>query len=402
MKIKIVISILSIFLVLSQIVLIPKSITKLNEPSRDALNNQIKTKSNPWLEYRRKWNEEVLININMKSKEIQFIDEYRNKMRGKGLHPLNIKHARLLERFMRMERYCKALPLLNNGIYDVGIGYYDVLFNDKFELLQCMVQKVSSSTWVDIFIKMLGSNTLIKTAYIPASHQIWNNISLVNNLELNITAKRYQTYTKFIITRNPFERLLSAYKNKFTQGQKWYEETIGPRIIKDNYFYNISNDKMEEIKAELRRGENNLSTYLSSSKLLQLKRMDAGVNKLNITFLEFLNYVISQSKTFGRERLDYHWAPITSICNPCAIKYDILAKFETLSEDSQAILDYVQTKEFDKSINFPKQKPMVNSKECRKEFEKIPIEVKTSLYQIFREDFLIFGYQHNELRNLFC
>ena len=93
---------------------------------------------------------------------------------------------------------------------------------------------------------------------------------------------------------------------------------------------------------------------------------------------------------------------LTSICNPCAIKYDILAKFETLSEDSQAIVDYVQAKHNNESINFPTQEPQVDSKKCRKEFEKIPIDVRNSLYQIFKEDYLSFGYQYNELEYLFC
>ena len=206
--------------------------------------------------------------------------------------------------------------------------------------------------------------------FLPPSHLIWNNISLVNNLDRNITAKRYHSYTKFLITRNPFERLLSAYKSKFTLNWGYYEAVIGPQIIRVNYLSDISQDKIENIQEELRNGGNMSRIEMARDKILQIKRMDAGLGKLNITFLEFLNYVLSQSETFGRERLDHQWAPITSICNPCAIKYDILAKFETLSEDSQTILDYVKAKHNNESINFPIQEPQVNSESVGKSLKK--------------------------------
>ena len=103
---------------------------------------------------------EVLIDASDSSKEIQFTDKYRDRMRGKGFHPLNTKHARLLERFLKMEKYCNLNPPLNNGGYNVGIGYDNVLFNDEFELLQCMVPKVSSTTWLEMFINKLSLQCL--------------------------------------------------------------------------------------------------------------------------------------------------------------------------------------------------------------------------------------------------
>ena len=392
--------ILLIYLVISFVLNII-SFLKFEKQHFTSFTYERSTKNSPWIEYRNTWNMEVLIDASDSSKEIQFTDKYRDRMRGKGLHPLNTKHARLLERFLKMETYCNLNPPLNNSRYNVGVGYDNVLFNDEFELLQCMVPKASSTTWLEMFIKMFGEDVQFEI-YLPPSHLIWNNISLVNNLDRNITAKRYQTYTKFLITRNPFERLLSAYKSKFTLSWGPYEEEIGPQIIRVNYLSDIPEYKIKKIKKELKNEINMSRIEMARDKILQIKRMDAGLGKLNITFLEFLNYVISQSKTFGRERFDHHWAPITSICNPCAIRYVILAKFETLSEDSQAILDYVQAKHNNESINFPTQEPQVNSIKCRKEFEKIPIDVRNSLYQIFKEDYLSFGYQYNELEDLFC
>lgn len=34
-----------------------------------------------------------------------------------------------------------------------------------------------------------------------------------------------------------------------------------------------------------------------------------------------------------------HWIPITEFCTPCQIKFDIIAKFETLEEDQRFLIE---------------------------------------------------------------
>lgn len=36
--------------------------------------------------------------------------------------------------------------------------------------------------------------------------------------------------------------------------------------------------------------------------------------------------------------LDMHWTPITKFCTPCQVKFDIVAKFETLDEDQRYLI----------------------------------------------------------------
>ena len=372
------------------------SITITSQEPNPITDVQQKVNSS-WEEYRDNWNEEVLVTVNKPI--IQFSDAYRNRMREKGLHPLNIKHTRFMERLERMEEHCKAFPPASTVRYNVGVGYDNVLFNDEFELLECMVPKVSSTTWLELYIKMLGEDIHFEV-YLPESHKIWKEISLVNKLGQKDTAKRYQTYTKFMITRNPFERLLSAYKSKFTV-EGWYLEVIGPGIIRSNHLAGIPDHEIARVKGELNRGGNSTSS-LSDNQIAQIKRLSSGSRNFGITFLEFLNYVMTHNAASGREALDHHWAPATSICKPCAIRYDILAKFETLSKDSEAILDYVHATNSDGPIHFPLQKPKVNSNECKREFEKIPTELVRSLYQLYKDDFIIFGYEYDETENSFC
>lgn len=34
-----------------------------------------------------------------------------------------------------------------------------------------------------------------------------------------------------------------------------------------------------------------------------------------------------------------HWVPITEFCTPCQIKFDVVAKFETLDEDQRYLIE---------------------------------------------------------------
>ena len=84
------------------------------------------------------------------------------------------------------------------------------------------------------------------------------------------------------------------------------------------------------------------------------------------------------------------------VCDPCAIKYDVIGKFETLGEDSQAILDFVHANIPEFIYEFPKQDPRVTSINCDEAFRKIPLKVRRSIYEIYRDDFLLFDYEYNE------
>ena len=55
-------------------------------------------------------------------------------------------------------------------------------------------------------------------------------------------------------------------------------------------------------------------------------------NGSGATFKEFIQYLKFP------ESEDPHWAPVYSICQPCAIKYDQIVKTETMDEDNTEII----------------------------------------------------------------
>lgn len=48
------------------------------------------------------------------------------------------------------------------------------------------------------------------------------------------------------------------------------------------------------------------------------------------------SFILDEAKM--KHVLDMHWTPITKFCTPCQVKFDIVAKFETLDEDQRYLI----------------------------------------------------------------
>lgn len=62
-------------------------------------------------------------------------------------------------------------------------------------------------------------------------------------------------------------------------------------------------------------------------------------------FSEFVEYLLDEINSV-QPKIDMHWVPIVQFCTPCQIKFDIIAKFETLSEDQRYIIEKAKLQKF--------------------------------------------------------
>ena len=106
----------------------------------------------------------------------------------------------------------------------------------------------------------------------------------------------------FLFVRDPFERIISAYRDKLECGRNRYYKPLGRKIVK-----------------QIRR------TAPSSQHCSKAP-----------SFAEFLQYVIQQHEQGNR--LDEHWAPVNSFCTPCSLNFTIIGKVETFQRDSEYII----------------------------------------------------------------
>ena len=360
------------------------------------LNTTDRTNANFWQDYQEHWNGEILLNSDPKKKDIVFTEAYKNKMVSKGLHPLCIKNKRYSNRIQRIEKYCSEFPSQERYVY--GEGLPAVLYSDKAKLLACSVPKVASTNWANMFFKMFQLTSNVATKVTGLAKFEWIALKF-NDSDERLVAMRYQTYTKFFISRNPFERLLSAYVDKFTTKNNYYEPTFAPEIIQANYLTHLDEELIKQTRKNLKEGNTDPILGLTDHVIQQIKRLEAGLGNYNITLMEFLNYILVISAQSGRESLEYHWRPITLICNPCKVRYDFIAKFETLYEDSQLLLNYVQPNFAQNTLQFPKFDSAISKDQCYEAFVNIPRDMRNKLYRIYEEDFILFGYNQDQSEN---
>ncbi len=170
-------------------------------------------------------------------------------------------------------------------------------------------------------------------------------------------------YTKMIFVRHPFERLVSAYRDKFADGNNSstvYQLGSGTEIVRK---------------------------YRAEPSELSLKHGH------DVTFPEFVSYVIDQW-TEGRRQLDVHWRPMIDLCLPCSMEYDIVGKFETLHQDVEFVLH--KLKETGMSKLFRSSRPASTASLWKQTMDQLGQKQLGELYRIYEDDFRVFGYQYIE------
>lgn len=164
------------------------------------------------------------------------------------------------------------------------------------------------------------------------------------------------------MVRHPFERLLSAYRDKLEhkKGRDYYYRRFGRHI-----------------------------TY----KYRKNKKKNTQSEPLFVEFLEF----IAKEKYF-----DEHWIPYTEICLPCDIKYNYILKFETFEEESEFLLLQLGLQD---KLDFKRQKnstfQIATTKSVIKNYYKnIPVTLLKKIYNIYEKDFKLFLYTPDEYYSL--
>lgn len=141
-------------------------------------------------------------------------------------------------------------------------------------------------------------------------------VSLSNKtLHLSRKIARLKTYYKFMIVRNPLERLVSAFRNK-----------LEPPLSRENQ------DKFpERIKVYI------LERY-RSAELGEWRRSLHGRN-ISVTFAEFMHHFLETDVAL----LNDHFRPTIDISLPCVIQYDFYGNFRNFSSDVRQLIAKFKT-----------------------------------------------------------
>ena len=340
----------------------------------------------PWIQYRNNWDGETLIQSDANTRDIVFPMKYIEAMTKKGPHPLTSKYPTFLERLNYIYDHCPNLTFSIDYRLTLRTTPYYLHFNDDYQVLYCLVPKAASFLWARQFGKM-------QNPIVPSSQRLVYNISVTNHMERPVeTARRIQTFTKFFVRRHPFERLVSAYINKFEDPPLYYYmDLLAKEIIIYNHLQNYPTKKKT-----LERDFQHLPTSQKQEILKQINRLDSAQDKFNITFTEFVNFITSSMDNEDINKLDIHWKPISRICNPCAVRYDVVIEHDNHSEESQMLVDYLQMNKPNNNPLYFEPYPRISTRDkCNRYFTRLSKGLRQKLYELYRDDFLLFGYECN-------
>jgi len=164
--------------------------------------------------------------------------------------------------------------------------------------------------------------------------------------------RRLKNYKKFLVVRDPFERLLSAYRNKLKPER---EDAFGEM----------------------------------SRKIHHQEAPEGG--KEQATFSEFLEYLVDYNQR--KIPINEHWETYWKICFPCDINYDYILNLETIEEDSNWIFDKFNISK----IKYPKgNKNPSNENLLQNSLKNISVGLQKAVYHYLRTDFELFDYSPPE------
>ena len=209
-----------------------------------------------------------------------------------------------------------------------------------------------------VFVVMNKSNLFqsIKEVSGRVAHKK-ENLLRFDNRKFTRKQRNYmlKDFYKFMIVRDPFERLVSAYRDKFLHKSN------------DTYFAKIRREIMRK--------------YRKNKKLVK-----AGDD--DVTFTEFVRYLIGTPHW----KLDDHWMLYEDLCSPCNVKYDFIGSIDTLERDLIHVMRKIHANETKYHVKQSNSGLAKTKAATASFFKKVPKEYFDQLLAVRKTDFELFGY----------
>ncbi|TSK38378.1 Carbohydrate sulfotransferase 8 [Bagarius yarrelli] len=233
-----------------------------------------------------------------------------------------------------------------------------IYVEDRHKLLYCEVPKAGCSNWKRVLMVLAGVASSTHKINHDTVHYS-NHLTRLDSLARHAVSERLRSYTKVLFIREPMERLVSAFRDKFESPNSYYHPVFGKPII-SKYRVNAS-------KSALRTGS-------------------------GVTFQEFIRYLLDVHRPIG---MDIHWEPVSQLCSPCLLDYDFIGKLETIESEANFLLRKVGAP---KNLTFPSFKDrnpeaVRTSKHlAQRYFTQLSASERQKVYDFFYMDYLMFNY----------
>ena len=114
------------------------------------------------------------------------------------------------------------------------------------------------------------------------------------------------------------------------------------------------------------------------------------------SFSDFVNYLLRTPV----DQYNDHWVPYWLHCHLCEVEYDVIAKMETITEDTDFIANKSGLSNFNISL------PWANKKRSKEDvtldyIKQLSLTQVERLYEIYKPDFEMFDYKIDPYLRLF-
>ena len=110
-------------------------------------------------------------------------------------------------------------------------------------------------------------------------------------------------------------------------------------------------------------------------------------NDTTASFEDFVRHLLSDAPR------DSHWQFYDTFCQPCYADYDYVIKFETIAQDLAYLKLKLNITNEDHKKVFTASHTKTKQDTTKKYFDQIPKQLAVQLYEKYKIDFLMFGYE---------
>ncbi|XP_063790701.1 carbohydrate sulfotransferase 12 [Pseudophryne corroboree] len=288
------------------------------------------------------------------------------------------------ERKINLHKFCDNssfyFPTRHRDFDDIPNKELDhLIVDDRHGIIYCYVPKVACTNWKRVMIVL--SESLLDRKGVPYQDPLQIPREDVHNTSSHLTFNKFwrrygkfsrhmmkiklKKYTKFIFVRDPFVRLISAFRSKFElENEDFYRSFAIPILTRYSNRTNVPPSAGEALSSGAKP-----------------------------SFSQFIQYLLD-ARTEEQKPFNEHWRQVYRLCHPCQIDYDFVGKLETLDEDTSLLLRQLN---LDSLFQFPPSYRNRTASSWEEDwFSKIPLEWRQKLYKLFEPDFVLFGYPKPE------
>ncbi|CAH1784911.1 unnamed protein product [Owenia fusiformis] len=249
--------------------------------------------------------ETIETKTNTSTKTNTFLDSEYNEMKGsqRKEHEHSTVQSHDIELVLNKRRQSmqQACEITTPHPTIEGLPWSEyILVSNKLKMVYCMIPKVASSSWLTALLTLHMGIAIEELDVWP----IWKeNVHPphLTDYSTEIQKKILGEYFKFMFIRDPLDRLISAWDDKFNHTKPYYSHRYGTEIIQ---------------------------RYRANPSIEAVQTGD------NVTFNELVSYITDIDVI---QRADEHWRPMTDLCHPCLIDYDMYGNFYNVEEESKFV-----------------------------------------------------------------